>query len=161
MHMETNSEVRTVRQYHPRYGYLERRVAREIERWTFVLGQSRLIRTAVFEDGRLKTVRTEGRPPKRAGNIDSCTRAIHSTGDTTGEVMLRCGLPDQEFRWVEERSEGSPYAERRTRVPYARWVYNLGPKRFLRILTFRRGRLVSQKTGPRGWSLEDPGVNAL
>ena len=161
IHTDATTEVRTVRQYHPRYGYLEQRVTKEIERWTFVLGDNRLIRTAVFEDGRLSTVRAEGRPARRASHIESCKRAIHSTGDTMGEVMLRCGLPDQEYRWVEEIAEGTRYVEHRVQVPYERWVYNLGPRRFLRILTFRRGRLVDQKTGGRGWELEQPDFNNL
>lgn len=160
-HIDTTWEVRTVRRYHPPYGHVEQHVTMEIQRWTYIPGPNRLVRTAVFKDGRLETVRTEGRPPRRASNIESCRRAIHSTGDTTGEVMLRCGVPDQEDRWEEEFAEGGPHLERRIRIPYARWVYNFGPKRFIRILTFRRGRLVSQRSGPRGWAIEEPAVGEL
>lgn len=151
VHVDVQDESRIVRHYRPGYGYVEQRLRLEVERWTYVLGPHRLIRTAIFQNGRLHKVHTEGRPPQSEGSINTCRRSIHSTGDTTGEVLLRCGPPDSEYRWEEEVLLGDGYVERRVLIPHERWIYNFGPKRFLRILTFRRGRLVEQRSGSYGW----------
>ena len=66
------------------------------------------------------------------------------------DSLLRCGPPADARRWFEEVAVGNRNFERRELVPHERWIYDFGPKRFLRILTFERGRLVRQETGDRG-----------
>jgi hypothetical protein len=148
-HVESTVEARTIRRYHPRIGYVERRETVPIERWTYVASEHDLVRTLVFENGKLAQVRTEGRPPRGEGSVERCRTAIHTSGDTTAEVLLRCGAPSSIHRWFEEIAEGTRHYERRVLVPHERWIYDLGDQYLLRIMTFSRGRLVDQKTARR------------
>lgn len=148
-HVETSVEARTIRQFVPRLGYVERRETIPVERWTYVTDASELIRTLEFENGKLVRVRTEGRPPRGEASILACRTAVHTTGDTIAEVLLRCGQPAHVHRWFEEVAEGNRFFERRVLVPHERWTYDLGDNYLLRILTFERGRLVDQKTAKR------------
>lgn len=145
-HVDTTVEARTTRRFVPRFGYIENRVTIPVERWTYVRSDSELIRTLVFENGQLTSVKTEGRPPDGEGSLAKCKRAIHSTGDTLAEVLLRCGPPTDARRWYEEVAIGNRAFERRELVPHERWIYDLGDDRLLRVLTFTRGRLVKQET---------------
>lgn len=153
---DTTRETRTYRKWISPQKFVERRHTVQIERWTYV-EEGKLLRTALFENGELRTVKTEGRPPARASNIEGCQKAIHSKGDTTGEVVLRCGLPDQKYEWSQQIVVGKADRSRSIEVPFERWIYNLGPHRFLRILTFRKGRLIEKKTGRRGWETGEEG----
>lgn len=150
-HVESTVETRTIRRYRPRFGYVERRVTVPVERWSYVLGPNKFIRTLVFENGKLVAVTTEGKPPDGEPSIERCRKSIHSKGDTTAEVMLRCGPPADVHRWFEERAVGNLRYEERTLVPFERWIYNFGPNRLLRILTFENGRLVRIETGDHGF----------
>ncbi len=145
-HVDTTVEARTTRRFVPRVGYVENRVTIPIERWTYVKSDSDLIRTLVFENGGLVSVKTEGRPPDGEGSLEQCAKSIHSTGDTLAEVLLRCGPPTDARRWYEEVAIGNRGFERRELVPHERWIYDLGSNRLLRVLTFERGRLVRQET---------------
>jgi hypothetical protein len=92
-----------------------------------------------------------GQAPNGEGTPENCEKSIHSRGDTTAEVLLRCGPPADVARWYEEVAVGDDTFERYVLVPYERWIYNLGPHRFLRILTFEGGRLIRQETGDKGY----------
>lgn len=150
-HVESTVETRTIRSYRPRFGYVERRITVPVERWTYVLGPNKFIRTLVFENGKLVAVKSEGKPPDGEPSIERCRKSIHSKGDTTAEVMLRCGPPADTHRWYEERAVGNLNYEKRVLVSFERWIYNFGPSRFLRILTFEDGRLVEIDTGDHGF----------
>ncbi|MEQ8276041.1 MAG: DUF2845 domain-containing protein [Deltaproteobacteria bacterium] len=145
-HVDTTVEARTTRRFVPRIGYVENRVTVPVERWTYVRSENELVRTLVFENGQLISVKTEGRPPDGEGSLEQCKRAIHSTGDTLAEVLLRCGPPTDARRWYEEVAVGNRNFERRELVPHERWIYDLGDNRLLRVLTFERGRLVRQES---------------
>jgi hypothetical protein len=152
VHIESSTETRVVRRRDPATGtVVERRAYVPIERWTYSRGPNDLIRSLIFENGRLVEIKTEGQAPKGDASPESCERRIHSTGDTTAEVLLRCGPPADVSRWYEEVAVGDEHFERYILVPYERWIYNLGPHRFLRILTFEGGRLVRQETGDKGY----------
>jgi hypothetical protein len=109
------------------------------------------VHSLIFENGKLVAIRTEGQTPKGEVTPESCAKAIHSNGDTTAEVLMRCGPPIDVSRWYEELAVGNEHAERYVLVPYERWIYNLGPHRFVRILTFENGRLIRQESGDRGF----------
>lgn len=145
-HVDTTVEARTTRTFVPRIGYIENRVTIPIERWTYVRSDNELIRTLVFENGELVSVKTEGRPPDGEGSLEQCVKRIHSHGDTLAEVLLRCGPPTDARRWYEEVAIGNRAVERRELVAHERWIYDLGPNRLMRVMTFERGRLVKQET---------------
>ncbi|MCC6209027.1 MAG: DUF2845 domain-containing protein, partial [Gammaproteobacteria bacterium] len=82
-----------------------------------------------------------------------------SEGDSKAEVLIKCGAPDWTTRWSEDLVEGPgalssyyPISEKE------RWLYNLGPQRFMRILLFEDGKLTKVGAGERGFSVDgDPG----
>ncbi len=87
-------------------------------------------------------------------------------GDTKGEVLEKCGEPDYiEFRekvyiirdfyrplikYPEyERYQKPLFVEEYITVE--EWIYNLGPRRFIRYLVFENGRLTRIITGHYGY----------
>jgi hypothetical protein len=85
-----------------------------------------------------------------------CGREIARVGDTTMEVLLKCGPPTfkEVKKIVTEGSHGK-------RFPYGRgydevtqivetWYYNCGPHKFIKILTFRGGILENIDVGNYG-----------
>jgi hypothetical protein len=86
-----------------------------------------------------------------------CGGALVDEGDSKAEVMIKCGEPDWKTRWSEDLVDAADSAFRITSEK-ERWLYNLGPKRFIRILLFEDGRLVEVSTGERGFpDSGDPG----
>ncbi|MCK6544361.1 DUF2845 domain-containing protein, partial [Myxococcota bacterium] len=121
-----------------------------IEEWSYRSGGGELLRTLVFEDGRLVSIIVGGRAPV---DVRRCVRQLFSRGTPATEVRLVCGEPVQEDRWIEvveeEVREGVFVAKSHTRE---RWVYSFGPDTFLRIFELEDGRLVDQSTGGRGFA---------
>jgi hypothetical protein len=152
LHIEATSETRVLRRQVPGYRFIqEHRVTIPLERWTYALAPNQLIRSLIFENGILVDIKTEGQVPAADPRREACEKKIHSLGDTTAEVLLRCGPPDDISRWAEEVAVGDETFERYILVSYERWMYNLGPHRFLRILSFEGGRLIRQETGDKGY----------
>ena len=120
----------------------------EVELWTYVGGAGDLTRLVTVERGLVTNIQTL---PRVVRDSDpGCERGAPRAGATSGEVRLRCGAPVDISTWTEERVQRRPDGfERRWRVQRARWVYDLGPGRFLRILTFEGGRLLKVETGAR------------
>ncbi len=151
IHVEATTETRVVRRRLPDDKVVERSITVPIERWTYSRGPNSLVRSLIFENGNLVEIKTEGLAPEGEPSLLNCEKSVHSKGDTTGEVLLRCGPPADVTRWYEEVAIGDEGQERFVLVPYERWIYNFGPHRFLRILTFKGGRLNRQETGDKGY----------
>jgi hypothetical protein len=74
-------------------------------------------------------------------------------GDDKMEVLLKCGEPS--FSEMTSLESGRRYGEdlrfgsnsRRTTYFVEKWFYNCGPHHFIRILTFRNGRVRDIETG--------------
>lgn len=84
-----------------------------------------------------------------------CGQRLVNTGDSKEQVQVRCGQPQSQDRWVEEEisydtDQAGHRIQRVVTIPVDRWVYNLGPTSFLRILLFRRGHLTEIQVGDRG-----------
>lgn len=71
-----------------------------------------------------------------------CKNKLVMPGDTTGEVKRKCGPPLDELALGQVEVKGK-------RVNMMRWTYDLGSGRFLRILEFHNGKLISIEDGPR------------
>lgn len=80
-------------------------------------------------------------------------------GDSTFDAIRKCGPPDYKED-VEERTTGEMYGGSR-RYPYSgtvdiatrkvqKFYYDCGSSRFVRVLTFSGGRLISVDEGGRG-----------
>lgn len=97
--------------------------------------------------------------------ISRCGREIVSAGATKFEVLAKCGKPDSidkeevevytapQKRWGAEgktgdQKEGVLLTKIRKGIEI--WTYNMGARRFIRILKFESGKLVSVETGGYG-----------
>jgi hypothetical protein len=91
-----------------------------------------------------------------------CGTRLVSIGDTTAEVLEKCGEPDQ----IERREEGQDtwisqyfdYEEERFKAPrlvkgpiqVEIWTYDFGATRFIRYLLFENDELIRIETGDKG-----------
>jgi hypothetical protein len=84
-------------------------------------------------------------PGARAGDTLRCGSRVVATEAPIAEVLAACGEPDYRDRW---------------RVPphfaadEEQWYYNFGANRFVQILGFRHGLLVSVEAD--GYGFDDP-----
>ena len=82
-----------------------------------------------------------------------CGQQLINIGDDKMEVLLKCGEPS--FSEMTSLESGRRYGEdlrfgsnsRRTTYFVEKWSYNCGPHHFIRILTFRNGRVRDIETG--------------
>ena len=90
-----------------------------------------------------------------------CGNGFISIGSFRDEVLDRCGPPAMSDSWQEERLV-NPYTiyygygqqfivPNRVLVTVDRWVYNFGPTKFMRILTFENARLIRIESGRTGY----------
>ena len=87
-----------------------------------------------------------------AAHAFRCGGALVDRGDTKAEVLIKCGNPDWKTQWSEDFiSDPGGASALRVSSENERWVYNLGPKSFMRILRFENGRLTEVTTGERGF----------
>ncbi len=71
-----------------------------------------------------------------------CKGKLVSEGDSTTEVLLKCGEPlTRETLSVGETDSAHELVER--------WVYSKGAGSFLRLLTFQAGKLISVESADR------------
>jgi hypothetical protein len=143
--IERRSEARTLRDARG----VERARISNIEEWSYAANGRELMRTLVFEDGRLIAIRVGGKP---ATDTSRCERQMFPSGAAKAEVELTCGAPVTRDVWIEhvEQQTSEGFIAGRS-VQRERWVYNFGPSRFLRIYEFANGRLVAQKRGGYGY----------
>ena len=78
-------------------------------------------------------------------------------GDTTVDVLAKCGEPALRDRREEQRAVivaamGDGQVERRVTVGVETWTYDLGPDRFLVIATLEDGKVVSVERGGYGYA---------
>ncbi len=85
-----------------------------------------------------------------------------SSGDNMHEVLNKCGDPDSAGQRVEKRTRKERVRrwvggvseeiteEREVEVVLDEWVYDLGPRRFIRTVTFENGRVVYVEAGQKG-----------
>jgi hypothetical protein len=91
-----------------------------------------------------------------------CDGSLVSIGDTTAQVLDKCGKPDQLDRWKEFHNDSMTqiydYKTERYIAPQEvpnpilmeRWTYNLGDNQFTRYLYFQDGELIRIETGKKG-----------
>ena len=91
-------------------------------------------------------------PAAAAGSSLRCGQRLVGEGQTTSDVYDRCGEPTErsaETDFVTVHLQRGVDVTRPVLVE--RWVYDLGPKRFVRYLTFVDGTLVDVGEGSYGW----------
>jgi Protein of unknown function (DUF2845) len=124
-----------------------------IEEWTYNLGPDAFMRIVTIKNGRVVDVRLGGYGyVKERSRQVPCSEQIVSLGDSAGDVIMKCGKP----AWKEAREEVlreklDETKERKVFVTVEEWTYNFGPDKFIRIFTFRNGKLVDIRTGGYGY----------
>ncbi len=82
--------------------------------------------------------------PVQAGTL-RCKNALLTEGDTTAELLVRCGQPmlKEDLTRFEENGFGA-----RVTVKYAeRWTYNFGKREFMQFVTVRALDLQLRQAG--------------
>ncbi len=126
-----------------------------VEDWTYNYGPSQFMRIVTLRNGKVAHIRTgnygyskgAAKPAER-----ECSEQVVSRGDLTADVVAKCGNPSWKDVHQEEFKEHLDSGlDRKVMVTVEEWTYNLGPNRFVRILTFRNGKLVDIRTGNYGY----------
>jgi hypothetical protein len=133
--------------------HLKQRTYVTVEQWTYNFGPLQLLRIVTIRNGVVTGVRTGsyGTSKEQESVKPECGDRIISTGDTTGEVLAKCGEPFYRTSHNEELWEPlGQTGSRKVVVTVEEWTYNFGPQRFLRIITFRNGKVVDVRTGGYG-----------
>lgn len=130
---------------------LEHRTARTRERWIYNPGPTQFLHILTFRGSKVSEIETGGRGFTVAPGIQRCDFNTFSLKTTAAEVAARCGEPvlkEHHFETVTRKTSGG---RREISVTVDEWTFNLGPTRFMRVLTFHNGSLVEIKTGERGF----------
>lgn len=107
----------------------------DVEIWTYAPRRGALLRQVEIRRGIVAGIKEL----ERLGPADrrACNRGAYPTRAPVGVIALSCGAPADKTQWRE--AVPTAYGDRIR--SFERWVYDLGPGRFLRILTFENGRL--------------------
>jgi Protein of unknown function (DUF2845) len=99
--------------------------------------------------------------PVRADAVDCEDRAVF-TGQSTVDLLSKCGEPSQRDERVDERATlvfdpSRQVSElHKIRVLVAHWTYDFGPTRFLQFVTIENGTVVAVETGGYGSAVAAP-----
>jgi hypothetical protein len=77
-----------------------------------------------------------------------CDGGVVAEGDSQIEVLKRCGLPSFQTEPDRVYTGGVGYIRQTTIV---QWIYNPGPRRFIRTITFVGGRVSDIEEGDYGY----------
>lgn len=135
----------------------------DICEWTYNFGPKRFIQTFIFENNNLVYIKTGG-----YGYTENITAKpnwdgfIIDIGSTMAEVLMKIGEPALKDKRTSEQAITSRLNEQqriiqkhKIEITTEEWTYNLGPNRFIRILTFQNNRLLSIKTGDYGYEIKE------
>jgi hypothetical protein len=82
-----------------------------------------------------------------------CEGKIISVGDTSSDLIAKCGEPD----WKQSSTEEiittiDKDTTKKILIAVEEWTYNLGPDRFIRIFKLKNGRVVDIRQGGYGYA---------
>jgi hypothetical protein len=93
-----------------------------------------------------------------------CGSRLVSVGDSRAEVFFKCGEPEwKDRRTLEQIERVAEDRWVRRFVDIEDWIYNFGPNKFVRILTFQENTLRDVQTLGYGYNASDrkPGKQCL
>lgn len=145
-----------------------RTTAVTVERWTYDFGPRAFVQYVTLEAGTITAVghgsygygpaarREDGPAIPRA----RCDQLAFHLGDTTFDLVSRCGEPALVDVKLVTRTESTPDGRGgtvSTTVTSTRefWTYDLGPQTLVRRLTVEDGRVIRVDTGGYGYSRAD------
>jgi hypothetical protein len=128
------------------------RIIITVEEWTYNLGPDRFMRIFRLQNGKVVDILLGGYGfAKEETNQLQCNAQNIAVGDSAIEVLAKCGEPVSENEWEEMTSERlDDGTVRKVNITVAEWTYNLGPDKFIRIITLRNGTVVNIQSGGRG-----------
>jgi hypothetical protein len=142
-----------------------RSVTVRVERWTYNFGPQRFLQFVTLETGRVTSVERgsygysleQRRPPPRGLGLARCDQLAFHLGDSTFDVLSRCGEPALREEKLVSSSAYAPagagqLAGGSAGAAVEVWTYNLGARSFLRYLEFENGILVRIETGGYGYN---------
>lgn len=86
-----------------------------------------------------------------------CGNLLVDEGDYRIDVIERCGNPDHisertEYRFVKlQKYSNAFHYGQQVPVYIEEWTFNFGPRRFMRLLRFENGQLISIRTLSYGY----------
>jgi hypothetical protein len=125
-----------------------------VDDWTYNFGPGQFLRIVTIKNGTISAIKTGNYGYVKGSNTArrDCTEQVVKVGDTQGEVVNRCGEPaSKESSQEEDVVSRDSQLKRSVYVNVEKWTYNLGPHSFIRILTFRNGKLSEIKSGGYGY----------
>ncbi len=117
-----------------------------VEQWSYSLGRDSLLEILTFKAGVLVKIeegdRVRESPPSRQ-------QSALTLGDSEYDILQKFGEPlSRNIVGTETtRTDGQEPVLRESKVE--QWTYSFGPGTFLKILTFKDGRLVKMEDGER------------
>ncbi|BCR04539.1 hypothetical protein DESUT3_16080 [Desulfuromonas versatilis] len=124
-----------------------------VEQMVYDQGEGTLLKVLTFKGGRLVAISDGARV---SGSSAKPGRFLGSLGDSQAEIYEKYGTPAYKelvrietttvFPAGQETGDG---ALQTTEENVEQWTYDFGPETFLKILTFKAGRLVQVGDGPR------------
>jgi len=128
-----------------------------VDEWTYNFGPSQFMIIVILKNGKVADIQegdygySKSSKPEQREFSDR----IVSIGDLQGDVVMKWGEPMGKNSRKEELKEKLPNGKERTElVTIEEWTYNLGPNRFMRILTFKNGRVTDIQTGSYGYEIK-------
>jgi uncharacterized protein DUF2845 len=138
-----------------------------VERWTYNFGPRQFVQHVTLESGTVKAVERGGygyelgeRPEEVAIPRARCDQLAFRVGDTTFDLVARCGEPALRDVKVVTRTVSTPdgaggsVATTITRTLEI-WTYDLGPQTLVRRLIIDDGKVLRVDTGTYGYSRAD------
>ncbi len=141
-----------------------RSTAVTVERWTYNFGPRQFVQHVTLEGGRVRGVERGGYgydlgPQAQAPAIPRarCDQLALHVGDSTFEVLARCGEPAaKDVREVTRVAGGTAggalYQATSTTELVEVWSYDFGPQVLTRRISIAQGRVVHLETGGYGYS---------
>lgn len=128
----------------------------EVEEWTYDFGPSQLLRIVRLRNARVVAIDAEGYGfPPHAATARRCGPEAIATGLSKYRLLKLCGAPltrsvQSGFRAaypsIDPRYRPGLYSA----VFREEWVYDFGPRYFMRVLTLENGRVVAIENSARG-----------
>lgn len=123
----------------------ERTVLINFEEWTYNFGSSRFIRTLLFKNGRLISIKEGGY------GFDKTDRSLDlELGESKASVWMKYGPADEtqkneayDVNVTREKQEDYLFVEKHSKsIAEEEWIYDLGPDQYLKQLIFKNNCLV-------------------
>lgn len=128
-----------------------------VDEWNYNFGPGQFMRIITLKNGKITDIRAGNYGHNKGAKPGQreCDGQVVSIGDSKSEVILKCGEPAwKDIRQEETKERLDPGLEHKVYTTIEEWTYNLGPNRFVRILTFRNSKLVDIRTGGYGYEMK-------